>query len=232
MLDFGDLKGTGIIGSAEALPTLCVRYFWWERERERDTDRQRRKWRHHCRAKIGDEFTLPLPKIRTIHHMPWTAHASTTAACPPFCGYSAIPLDTHMHFFSHEDRYRRKLLGSFRACLWWWMKRSVHVLSLEDDVGCVVAVEARELLAESGRARQTTGGTTFPQYQGVSITLAKMQGNWALTVPCSYRSPLILICYLLAFSCHANDKVDISFLFTRIFLWSCHCWHAATITRF
>ena len=70
-----------IIGSAEALPILCVRYFRCERERERerDTDRQRRKWRHHCRAKIGDEFTLslaknsqlamslhfPLPKIRT-----------------------------------------------------------------------------------------------------------------------------------------------------------------------
>ena len=32
------------------------------RERERDTDRQRRKWRHHCRAKIGDEFTLSLAK--------------------------------------------------------------------------------------------------------------------------------------------------------------------------
>ena len=36
------------------------------RERERDTDRQRererRKWRHDCRAKIGDEFTLSLAK--------------------------------------------------------------------------------------------------------------------------------------------------------------------------
>ena len=127
----GPSSFTGITGSAEALPILCVRYFWWEREREiqtdRDgsdvtivalklamnshfplpkirnwrwaytfpcqkfaqyrkrfrasynTDRQRRKWRHHCRAKIGDEFTLslaknsqlamslhfPLPKIRT-----------------------------------------------------------------------------------------------------------------------------------------------------------------------
>ena len=33
-----------------------------ERERERDThrerERDRRKWRHHCRTKIGDEFTL------------------------------------------------------------------------------------------------------------------------------------------------------------------------------
>ena len=62
--------------------------------------------------------------MKPIHHMPWTAHASTTAACPPFCGYSTIPLDTHMHFFSHEDRYRRKLLRSFRACSWWWMKKA------------------------------------------------------------------------------------------------------------
>ena len=37
-----------------------------EREREIQRDRERRKWRHHCRAKIGDEFTLPLPKNRTI----------------------------------------------------------------------------------------------------------------------------------------------------------------------
>ena len=49
-----------IIGSVEALPILCVRYFRWERER--DTEREWRKWRHHCRAKIGDEFTLSLAK--------------------------------------------------------------------------------------------------------------------------------------------------------------------------
>ena len=36
-----------------------------ERERERERYRERRKWRHHCRAKIGDEFT-PSLKIRTI----------------------------------------------------------------------------------------------------------------------------------------------------------------------
>ena len=69
-----------IIGSAEALPILCVRCARWERERERDTERERerkrerererererRTWRHHCRAKIGDEFTLSFDKIRTI----------------------------------------------------------------------------------------------------------------------------------------------------------------------
>ena len=64
-----------IIGSAEALPILCVRYFWWERERERererdtDRERERRKWRHQCRAKIGDEFTLSLAK--NSHNWRW-----------------------------------------------------------------------------------------------------------------------------------------------------------------
>ena len=32
------------------------------RERERERYRDTRKWRHHCRAKIGDEFTLSLAK--------------------------------------------------------------------------------------------------------------------------------------------------------------------------
>ena len=42
------------------------------RERERDTDREResRKWRHHCRAKIGDEFTLSLAKNSHFSFLP------------------------------------------------------------------------------------------------------------------------------------------------------------------
>ena len=61
-----------IIGSTEALPILCVRYFWWERERqryrerERERERERRKWRHHCRAKLAMNLHFPLPKIRTM----------------------------------------------------------------------------------------------------------------------------------------------------------------------
>ena len=52
-----------IIGSAEALPILCVRYIRWEREIQRERERERRKWRHHYRAKIGDEFcTSPCQK--------------------------------------------------------------------------------------------------------------------------------------------------------------------------
>ena len=59
-----------IIGSAEALPyilreVLLVR----ERERYRERERDRRKWRHHCRAKIGDEFTLSIAK--NSHNWRW-----------------------------------------------------------------------------------------------------------------------------------------------------------------
>ena len=53
-----------IIGRAEALPIVrevqSVRER--ERERERETEVVRRKWRHHCRAKIGDKFALSLAK--------------------------------------------------------------------------------------------------------------------------------------------------------------------------
>ena len=105
------------IGSAEALPILCVRYFRWEREREREREiqtererererkRERRKWRHHCRAKIGDEFTLslaknshnwrwvyllhfPLPKIRTfrfsLHTFRLSLHGEVTIVALKF----------------------------------------------------------------------------------------------------------------------------------------------------
>ena len=40
-----------------------------ERERYRERKRDRRKWRHHCRAKIGDEFTLSLAK--NSHNWRW-----------------------------------------------------------------------------------------------------------------------------------------------------------------
>ena len=44
----------------------------WERETEiqRSRERDRRKWRHHCRAKIGDEFTLSLAKNSHFSFLP------------------------------------------------------------------------------------------------------------------------------------------------------------------
>ena len=64
-------------------------------------------------------------------------------------------------------------------------EESVHVLSLEDDVGCVVAVEARELRAESGtgRARQTTGGTTFPCVPGCFNNSSEDAGKLSFNCP-------------------------------------------------
>ena len=104
---------TSIIGSAEALPILCVRYFRWEREIQRE--RQRRKWRHHCRAKIGDQFTLSLaknsqlamslhfslPKIRTsrfsLHTSRLSLHGEVTIVVLKIAMSSHFPLPT---FFS------------------------------------------------------------------------------------------------------------------------------------
>ena len=104
-------------------------------------------------------------------------------------------------------------------------EESGHVSSLEDNVGCVVAVEARELLAESGRARQIAGGTTFPCVPGCFNNSSKDAGKLSIYyIPCSYRSPLILICYLLAFSCHANDYGHFSFAHTNFFFFEMVLW--------
>ena len=62
-------------------------------------------------------------------------------------------------------------------------EESVHVLSLEDDVGFVVTVEARELLAESGRPRQTAGGTTVPCVPGCFNSSNKDAGKLSFYYP-------------------------------------------------
>ena len=62
-------KTAVIIGSAEALPILCVRYFRWERERERyrQTDRERDGSDVTIVAlKMAMNLHFSLPKIRTI----------------------------------------------------------------------------------------------------------------------------------------------------------------------
>ena len=100
-------------------------------------------------------------------------------------------------------------------------EENVHVLSLEDGVGCVAGVEVRELLAESGRARQKAGGTTFPCVPGCFNNSSEDAGKLSFyCIPHSYRSPLFLICYLLAFSSHhgANDYGHFSFVHTNFFL--------------
>ena len=92
-----------IIGSAEALPILCVRYFRWERERERE----RRKWRHHFRAKIGDEFTLSLAK--NSHNWQW----AYTFPCQKFALFVS-PFTLPVSPFTE------------RSPLWRWNSQWVH----------------------------------------------------------------------------------------------------------
>ena len=54
------------IGSAEALPILCVRYFRWERERERYRERERDGSDVTIFARLAMNSHFHLPKIRTI----------------------------------------------------------------------------------------------------------------------------------------------------------------------
>ena len=49
------------IGSAEALPILCVRYFWWEREREREIQMER----------DGSDVTIVALKLAMNLHFPF-----------------------------------------------------------------------------------------------------------------------------------------------------------------
>ena len=85
------------IGSASALPILCVRYFRWERERERDTERERQRYRERdgsdvtivalklamnlhfpCQkfAQLAMSLHFPLPKIRTFRFSLHTSRLS------------------------------------------------------------------------------------------------------------------------------------------------------------
>ena len=101
-----------IIGSAEALPILCVRYFRWERERERDTERERererRKWRHHCRAKIGDEHTQ-VSLAKNSHNWRW----AYTFPCQKFALFVS-PFTLPVSPFTE------------RSPLWRWNSQWVH----------------------------------------------------------------------------------------------------------
>ena len=53
------------IGSASALPILCVRYFWWEREREREREIDGSDVTIVA-LKLAMNLYLTLPKLRTI----------------------------------------------------------------------------------------------------------------------------------------------------------------------
>ena len=97
----------------EALPILCVRYFGWERERYRQTERRKR--RHHCRAKIGDEFTLSLAK--NSHKWRW----AYTFPCQKFALFvSPFTLPVSLH-------------GDSERSPWWrWNLQWVHTFHCQN----------------------------------------------------------------------------------------------------
>ena len=97
--------GFFIIGSSEALP--IVREVLSVRERERERYRERRKWRHHCRAKIGDEFTLSLAK--NSHNWRW----AYTFPCQKFALFVS-PFTLPVSSFTE------------RSPLWSWNSQWVH----------------------------------------------------------------------------------------------------------
>ena len=98
-----------IIGSAEALPILCVRYFRWERERERYRERETEvtsplsrdwRWIHSftCQkfAQLAMSLHFPLPKIRTfrfsLHTSRLSLQGEVTIVALKFAMSSHFPL--------------------------------------------------------------------------------------------------------------------------------------------
>ena len=103
-----------IIGSAEALPILCVRYFRWERERERYRERETevtsplsRDWRwihtFTCQkfAQLAMSLHFPLPKVRTfrfsLHTFRLSLHGEVTIVALKFAMSSHFPLPKIFH---------------------------------------------------------------------------------------------------------------------------------------
>ena len=82
------------------------------RERERERYRDRRKWRHHCRAKIGDEFTLSLAKNS---HNWWWAY---TFLCQKFALFVS-PFTLSVSPFTE------------RSPLWRWNSQWVHTFNCQ-----------------------------------------------------------------------------------------------------
>ena len=70
-----------IIGSAEALPILCVRYFWWEREREIQTERDGSDVTIVA-LKLAMNLHFPLPKSR---RWAYTSLAKNSPKIRTFC---------------------------------------------------------------------------------------------------------------------------------------------------
>ena len=83
-------------------------------DRERERDRERRKWRHHCRAKIGDEFTLSHAK--NSHNWRW----AYTFPCQKFALFVS-PFTLPVSPFTE------------RSPLWRWNSQRVHTFHCQKN---------------------------------------------------------------------------------------------------
>ena len=93
---------------------LSVREREREIQTERERDRERRKWRHHCRAKIGDEFTLSHAK--NSHNWRW----AYTFPCQKFALFVS-PFTLPVSPFTE------------RSPLWRWNSQRVHTFHCQKN---------------------------------------------------------------------------------------------------
>ena len=82
-----------------------------ELERERERERERRQWRHHCRAKLGDEFKLFLAKIRNFR---FSLHTS----CVSLLKWSPLWRSNSSHRKNESNEYQKTIGKEKRDCAW------------------------------------------------------------------------------------------------------------------
>ena len=100
--------GMRIIGSAEALPILCVRYFRWERER--DTERERE------RDRDGSDVTIFALKLAMNLHFPCQKFAQLAMSL-----HFPLPKIRTFRFSLHTSR-----LSLHGEVTWRWNSQWVH----------------------------------------------------------------------------------------------------------
>ena len=97
-------------------------YCAWGALGEREIQRERRQWRHHCRAKIGDEFTLPLAKNSHFSFLP--SHFSSlpswmvTIVELKFAMKFHFPLPKNVALFNGSDSLSSRSLFCFCHMAW------------------------------------------------------------------------------------------------------------------
>ena len=152
--NIGSASALPIIGSASALPIIQRK-----RERERERERERRKWRHHCRAKIGDEFTLSLAK--NSHNWRW----AYTFPCQKFALFVS-PFTLPVSPFTERSPW------------WRWNSQWVHTFHCQK----IFRPQALFLLFQTSRATSDRKPKTNDQILPGPILFFPSK-NWIKLIP-------------------------------------------------